>query len=93
MCSLDPPFKFHFLLGSIRVGLLWIGTILLQEQRISLLPIWGMVFSHSLPAWGLSNILGALLKVQLLNAEAPGRDLNVLCIFYLVFTLLSNSAP
>lgn len=43
--------------------------------------------------WGLSSTLGALLKVQLLNAEAPGRDLNVICMFCLVLTLLSNSAP
>lgn len=76
--SLHSPFKFHFLVGSIRVGILQSGTMLLQEQRVPLLPIWGMVFSPSLPAWGLSRILGAILKVQLLNAEAPGKGLNVL---------------
>lgn len=48
--SLHPPFKFHFLVGSIREVLLQSSTTLPQEQRVSLLPIWGMVFSLSLPA-------------------------------------------
>uniref|UniRef100_A0A672TQF0 Synaptotagmin 8 n=1 Tax=Strigops habroptila TaxID=2489341 RepID=A0A672TQF0_STRHB len=49
------------------------------------MPIWGMVSSHSLPTWGLSRIIGAVLKVQLLNAGAPGRGLNALYMFLFVF--------
>uniref|UniRef100_A0A8C0FAH7 Synaptotagmin 8 n=1 Tax=Bubo bubo TaxID=30461 RepID=A0A8C0FAH7_BUBBB len=57
-----------------------------------------MVSSCSLPAWGLSRIIGAILKVQLLNAEAPGRSLNALYIFLLDFNssvhpLSPNVAP
>uniref|UniRef100_A0A8D0EMY6 Synaptotagmin 8 n=1 Tax=Strix occidentalis caurina TaxID=311401 RepID=A0A8D0EMY6_STROC len=44
-----------------------------------------MVSSCSHPAWGLSRIIGAILKVQLRNAEAPGRGLNALYIFLLDF--------
>lgn len=45
-----------------------------------MLPILGMVCNHSVPAWGLSRILGKMFKVQLLNAEALGKGLNVLCV-------------
>lgn len=58
-----PPFKSLFPEGSIRVGMLQSGAAVLQEYRVSLMPIWGMVSSHSLPAWGLSRIIGAVLKV------------------------------
>uniref|UniRef100_A0A8B9RYM1 Synaptotagmin 8 n=1 Tax=Accipiter nisus TaxID=211598 RepID=A0A8B9RYM1_9AVES len=43
------------------------------------------VSSLSLPAWGLSRIIRAILKVQPLNAEAPGRGLNALYMFLLGF--------
>lgn len=61
------------------------GTVALWERRVSLLPVWGMVSSRSLPAWGLSRVIGAILKVQLLNAEAPGRGLNAFYMFLLGF--------
>lgn len=85
MYPLLPPFKSLFPAVSIGVGMLQRGTALLQECRASLLPVWGMVCSRSLPAWGLSSIIGAILKVQLLNAEAPGRVLNALYMFSLEF--------
>lgn len=87
-----PPSKSIFLARSIGVGMQQRGTTLVREWRASLLPIWGMVSSCSLHAQALSRIIGAILKVQILNAEVKGMALNPLR-FCLGLTLLFTSAP
>lgn len=49
MYPLFTPSKSLFLAGSIEVGMQLRGTMLGREWRASLLPIWGMVSSCSLP--------------------------------------------
>jgi len=61
------------------------GIALLWELRASLLPTWGTVSSCSLPACSPSRIIGAILNVQLLDAEALGRGLTALYVFLLGF--------